>query len=325
MNGNKGTSGEGNEGVLQKGTAISALGRSLPDLDTVVLSALALLETATLPSLPFELWNRSLVLGSGNAAVVGKLLFAHTDARYADESTYTDMLARHRDDIESAVVISASGGKDADDMAHALQKTGIPTWLLTNNANAPARAYIDPSRILLFPKAPEPNTYNVSTYMGMLLAQTREDPKAIAAYINDAVASRVPDTLAKYDAFYFIIPSWFIAMKEMFLTKFDELFGSRVSARVYTLEQSKHAKTVVPSNTECFVSFGSVQTLFGNEVSRVHIPLPENAGSAAMMALGYFVIGQIQKQHPPYFKDNIERYIQTASALFGEHISLIAG
>ena len=325
MNGNKGTSGEGNEGVLQKGTAISALGRSLPDLDTVVLSALALLETATLPALPFELWNRSLVLGSGNAAVTGQLLFAHTDARYANESMYEDMLARHRDDIESAVVISASGGKDADDMAHALQKTGIPTWLLTNNANAPARAYIDPSRILLFPKAPEPNTYNVSTYMGMLLAQTREDPKAIAAYINDAVAPRVPDTLAQYDAFYFIIPSRFIAMKEMFLTKFDELFGSRVSARVYTLEQSKHAKTVVPSNTECFVSFGSVQTLFGNEVSRVHIPLPENAGSAAMMAIGYFVIGQIQKQHPPYFKDNIERYIQTASALFGEHISLIAG
>src|SRR3989344_1084295 len=300
-------------------------GKTLPDLDTVVLSALALLETATPPSLPFELWNRSLVLGSGNAAVTGQLLFAHTDARYANERMYEDMLARHRDEIESAVGISASGGKDADDMAHALQKTGIPTWLLTNNAHAPAPAYIDPSRILLFPKAPEPNTYNVSTYMGMLLSETHEDTKAIAAHITDAVAPRVPGTLARYDAFYFIIPSRFIAMKEMFLTKFDELFGSRVSARVYTLEQSKHAKTVVPSDTECFVSFGSAQTLFGNEVSRVHIPLPENAGSAAMMAIGYFVIGQIQKQHPPYFKDNIERYIQTASALFGEHISLIAG
>ena len=116
-------------------------GKTLPDLDTVVLSALALFRTATLPPLPFPTWKRPLVLGSGNAAVVGKLLFVHTDARYADESTYTDMLARHRNDIESAVVISASGGKDADDMAHALQKTGIPTWLLTNKAHDPARAY----------------------------------------------------------------------------------------------------------------------------------------------------------------------------------------
>jgi hypothetical protein len=42
----------------------------------------------------------------------------------------------------------------------------------------------------------------------------------------------------------------------MFLTKFDELFGPLMSARMFTFEQTKHAKTVVASEPELFINQG---------------------------------------------------------------------
>jgi hypothetical protein len=50
---------------------------------------------------------------------------------------------------------------------------------------------------------------------------------------------------SRYDAFYLMVPPALDSIREMFLTKFDELFGPLVSARVFTFEQTKHSKTVV--------------------------------------------------------------------------------
>lgn len=297
--------------------------RSLPDLDAAVLGALEFFEKTPLPEMPFSNLPKPLVVGSGNAAVVGRLLFDEAEARFADESTYERVLAIHRNNIESAVVISASGGKDAVRIAETFKKEKMLAWLITTNADASAREYLEPERVLVFPKNREPYTYNTSTYMGMILSKTHEDPAAISAFITGTVAHIIPETLAKYDAFYFILPQRFIGMKDMLLTKFDELFGARVTARANTLDQTKHSKTVVPSDTECFVSIGEENSAFGAQEKRIHIPLSADAGYAAMMAVGYYVIGQIQQQHPPYFKDNIGRYVEESSKLFGQHIPVI--
>lgn len=299
--------------------------RSLPDLDIAVLGALELFTETALPAISLGQFQKPLVLGSGNAAVVGRLLFEDFDARFGDESTYEHELAEHKERITSAVIVSALGGKDAVRIAQILEQEKIPAWLLTNNEHASvAGQYIDASRIVIFPNNREPYTYNVSTYLGMLLARTKEDPEQIETFIEETVTKSIPDTLGTFDAFYLILPLPLVLMREMFLTKFDELFGARVSARVFTIEQSKHARTIVPSETECFVSFGEENTIFGDEKNRLHIPLPENAGYAALMAIGYYVIGQIQKQHPPYFKDNIKAYTKQASAFFNQTITPIA-
>ena len=296
---------------------------SLPDLDDAVLGALELFAQTSVPSFSAHNFKRPLVLGSGNALVVGQVLFDECDAIYADESSYERVYARHATDIDSAVIISASGGKDAVAIAESLQKKQLSPWLLTTNSHAPSGRYIDPTHTVLFPKNREPYTYNVSTYMGMLLSKTHEDPRALVTFITDTVATAIPSNLGDYDAFYFIVPPQCIALKDMFLTKFDELFGSRVSARVFTTAQSRHGKTVVPSDTECFISLGEENTLFGSESARLSIPLPEHADAVAYMAIGYYIIGQIQKQHPSYFKENIVAYAQKASELFGETITPI--
>lgn len=289
----------------------------LINLDEAVLQTLNFFTTIKLSSLPAKHFARPLVVGSGNAAVTGKILYAEQDAVFADESNYLQKL-KAVPDIDGAVLISASGGKHAPLIAHELQKRKIETTLLTNNPQAPARLCV--SETIVFPKLPEPYTYNTSTYLGMILAKTKENPKLILQHLQQIP---IPKHLKRYDAFFLIIPEQLELVRELFLTKFDELFGGRVSGRVFTLSQAKHAKTVVPSDTELFISFGWKNNVFGK--NRVPIPLPAKAGYGMMMAIGYYIIGQIQKQHPPYFKRNIERYCKEASKVFGERIKVVVG
>lgn len=285
------------------------------DLDQGVLNALHLFIDQEPPALKLPFLQRPLVVGSGNAAVVGKIMFADKDVVFADESNYIQKLNSIKQ-IDGCVLISASGGKHAPIIAKGLQQKKKKAVLFTTNINAPAREYVD--EMMVFPKLPEPYTYNTSTYLGMILSKTRENPQKILDGIKKI---KIPGDLRKYDAFFIILPSELELIREMFLTKFDELFGPKVSGRVFTVEQAKHAKTVVPSDKELFISFGGKNTWFGKH--RWDIPLPKDAGYGMLMAIGYYIIGQIQKQHQPYFKQNIERYCQETSKVFGEKIEVV--
>jgi hypothetical protein len=296
---------------------------SIPDLDVCALGALELFLDAKLPMLTLGSHGRPLVVGSGNAAVTGMILYDERDAILTNESTYRHALNTFPI-IAGAALISASGGKHAAGIAEHLQKRRIETRLFTTSTKAPAAEFIDnQDHVFVFPKNREPYTYNTSTYMGMLLAKTKERAGDILSFITKEVAPCIPDTLGSRDAFFFILPPRFILMHEMFITKFDELFGAHVSGRVFTLEQAKHAKTVVGSDSEIFVSFGEKNTLFGREDRRIFIPLPLDVDYAAMMAIGYYVIGHIQKQQHPYFKEHIKKYVEEASKVFEQDITAI--
>jgi len=41
------------------------------------------------------------------------------------------------------------------------------------------------------------------------------------------------------------------------------------------------------------------------------------------MAVAYYIIGQIQKSHPQYFKENIKEYLKETSKVFGHELSVI--
>lgn len=287
----------------------------LINLDECVLNALKLFINNGLPELKLERFKRPLVVGSGNAAVTGKILFDDKDAVFADEGNYSQKLDALKE-IDGCILISASGGKHAPLIAKEVRKRNLPVLLLTNNKHALAKEFADETYV--FPKNPEPYTYNTSTYLGMILAKTKENPKEILDFI---LQLKIPNDFSKYDAFFLIVPEEFDLAREMFLTKFDELFGPKISGRVFTPEQTKHAKTVVPSETELFISFGYKNELFGNE--RLDIPLPENAGYASIIAVVYYLIGHIQKQNLPYYKDNIEAYAKKASEIFGQEIKPI--
>lgn len=294
---------------------------TLPDLDTVTLAALERFSETPLPSVDFGQFDRPLVVGSGNAAVTGKLLFDTVDAVFADESSYIQKLDAYSS-IDGAFVISASGSKHAVGIITELLKRNIPVVLLTNTENSPAGALLSTEAVHVFPKNREPYTYNTSTYMGMLLSKTHEDAAVILDHLHE-IEDLIPKNFSVYDAYFLIVPERFNAVREMFQTKFDELFGPRIKGRVFTLEQTKHAKTVIELPSELFISFGEDNTYFGAEDARVFIPLPPGASYATMMAVGYFVLGHLQRQLPPYYKERIAVYSEETSALFGTTIKPI--
>ncbi len=289
----------------------------LINLDECVINALNLYIAKGVPEWALKKFNRPLVVGSGNAQITGKILFEDCDAVVADESTYQRRLEQIPS-IDGAVIISASGGKHAPILAEDLKQRGIEPYLLTCKGDSPAAKVVGADRTIVFPSNEEPITYNTSTYLGMLLSKTGEDPNKILWHISSAVKPGIDGIdFTQYDAFFLLVQPEFDAIREMFLTKFDELFQPVVSGRCFTVDQTIHAKTVIPSPKEMFISFGYENNQFGDPSARLNIPLPAGANYGALMMAGYFVVGCIQAQHPPYFKENASRYAQEQKRLFG--------
>ncbi len=295
---------------------------NLPDLDTVVEGALELFQETAVPTVSLDRTRPFLVLASVNALQTGKIMFAGDPAIFADESTYADVLVRHGD-IEQLVIVSASGGKHAVTMAEAAVRLGKKPFLFTNNPEAPARAHVAAEDVFIFPRNREPYSYNTSTYLGMILGVTREEPAQILAHIRSAVEPALTADFSRYDAYTFVVPARFSDIVPMVRTKFDELFGPMVTGRVFTDEEAKHAKTIVWSPGELFVSIGAGEVPFGQPEQRLSVALPEGAGYAVALMTAYFVVGRIQRAQPPYFKQSIERYAQQVSSYFNESITPI--
>jgi hypothetical protein len=295
----------------------------LIDLDESVLNALRLFANpeTKLPKVDFSKFKKPLVVGSGNAAATGRIIFADKDAVFADESTYKAKL-ECIPAIDSVVLFSASASKDAPGIVSTAKAKGKKVILLTCNPAAKKLTNID--KVHVFPYAPEPYTYNTSTYMGMILAKTKENTQRILDYIRkdvDKALNEISFDFDKFNAFFLLIPEEFDLIRIMLKTKFVELFGRRVASDVFTWEQAKHATTVIPCDTELFISFGYENKWWGKH--KLHIPLPEDAGYAAMIAIGYYVIGKIQTQKPAWFKENIANYCKEAKKWFGKEMPVI--
>jgi hypothetical protein len=284
----------------------------MPDLHEVVLAALDLHASYDLPELRLPPARRRLVIASGNALPTGRILFGGERALFSDEGVYTAVLEREPE-VDAAVVVSASGRKHAPLIVQDLLKRDLPAYLVTCDGGSPAARVLPPERVVETRSNPEPITYNTSSYMGMILARTREDPARIRRHLEEVVRPLLPD-FNRYQAFYLLVLPEFEVEVPMFVTKFDELFGGRVNGRCYTTEQTLHAKTVVPWEEELFLSFGFDNRDFG--LARLHVPLPDGAGLAAMMATGYYVIGHIQAQRPPWFKQHADEYARFQRKMF---------
>lgn len=296
----------------------------LPDLDTVVLGALELFEQAPLPKIDLSAYKHPLVVGSGNAEATGRIIFEQADAVFASESNFEEKL-RAIPAIDGVVLISASGGKHAPTIAKTARGLGKHVTLLTNTAGSAAGKELADqpgTSEYVFPKNREPYTYNCSTYMGMMLGATGEDPAAIRTFLETDFAHIEWPDFSSYNKYYLIVPARFSGVIRMLQVKFIELFGRNIARDVETDEYVPHATTVAPSD-ELFISFGTPNTTWGQPANRLHVPLPDSAGYATMMAVGYSTVAQIQKAYPHYFKDNIVAYTEEASRYFGSTISPI--
>lgn len=296
----------------------------LPNLDVVVMGALDLFSEFKPSPLSID-FKKPLVVGSGNAEATGRLLFAGQDVMIASESSFETALVSNPA-IDGIVIISASGSKHAPIIAQAGKEAGKRITLITTVEDNPTQQQFadDPSYSqIVLPKNREPYTYNTSTYMGMILAKTGEDPAAIKQFIESVVDQIAMPDFSEYQKYFLIIPPQFSGICRMLQVKFIELFGREIARDVETSEYMRHATTVVPSEQELFISFGEENTVWGKPENRLYIPLPQEAGSVTMMAIGYYVVGKIQSHYEHLFKENIVDYAEYVSELFGSKITPI--
>jgi hypothetical protein len=293
---------------------------NLPDLDEVVLGSLQFLSESDIPKLDTGACNRPLVIGSDNAYLTGQIIFRGQSVTFADTANYEGKL-KQKCEVDGVYIISASGSKHAIEMVERAKKTDLAVFLMSNNPVAPAAKKLEDENVFIFPRIREPYTYNTSTYMSMMLgADGTWSAIDILEYIEYLVTQIEFECLIEKKAFTLILPSELDIMKGLLVTKFDELFGPKLVGRAFNLEQIKHAKTVIRSEQECFISFGVENECYGYEKNRLFVPLPKNCTPAAFLAIGYFVVGQIQKRYPPYFKDEIVGYTELVSKIFGQKI-----
>jgi hypothetical protein len=277
------------------------------NLDKAVINALNLFAEKGLPDIDLGDFKRPLVVGSGNAFETGKILFSGRDAVFATESSYQEILQKIKS-IDGAILISASGEKDAPGIAAALQKKGLPRRFLTCNPNASAKKYFKKDEIFEFPSIPEPYTYNTSTYMGMILAKTREDPKKILEFIQKEL-DPLMHPMEEYSGFVLLVNKKFELINKMLETKFIELFGRNLGKDVFTRDYAEmHATDIVQGAKELTLSFGYENKKVGKP--GMFLPLTKDADYGAMMAAGYYFIGKIQEYKPAWFKDNIVQWCQ---------------
>ncbi len=124
---------------------------------------------------------------------------------------------------------------------------------------------------------------------------------------------------SQFSSFFLVIPDEFVLLREMFEVKFIELFGRKVARDIFSYEQMKHATTVVQDSGELFICFGNDSWVVYGE-NQMNLPIYDAKSYAAMMLVGYYLIGKIQDSLPPYFAESIEDYCLRAKALSGFNI-----
>lgn len=279
------------------------------NLDENVLLALDFFAKNPPPSVNVDELKSPFVVGSGNAYNTGSIIFSGKDAILADESNFRSIIAssdkKAQDGLlRDAVVISASGGKDSVWEVELAKEHGLKTTLLTTKAQSDAANVAD--RVIVFKSIPEPYTYNTSTYMGMLLGATHEDPLRIRELIESL---KFPDNFADHKGYAFVVPDQFMQVCPLLDIKKSELFGPHVSIRAFSQGHARHAKFVIQTPQELVISLGQKNEHFGDPDHRWDINLPEDSNFATIMAVTYYIVGRIQASKPPYFKENIARYV----------------
>lgn len=278
-------------------------------LDKIVIETLDFFSENSPPNFNVSSYKMPFVVGSGNAYNTGLILFSNSSAVFADESNFKKVIGAYEEAIKNkmttqVVVISASGGKDSVWEIELAKKYGLETTLLTTKAQSDAAKIAD--KLFVFKSIAEPYTYNTSTYMGMILASTKEATKEIKEYI---LSLQFPDNFNEFSAYSFVLPDTFGPICPMLEVKRSELFGPKLSLRAFSQGHARHAKFVIRDKNELIISIGQKNEFYGESQSRWDIFPKEDTGFAGMMALTYYIVGKIQESKPQYFKENIGNYV----------------
>lgn len=285
---------------------------NLPSLKEVVIWALELFREKKPEKIEFKNFKKRAIIWSWNAILAWKILFQNPENIFATENDYEKILEINW--IDWITILSASWWKHSSIMAKFFKDKWYEIELITCTENSKTAWIIWDENCIVTPKNPEPYTYNTSTYLWWILWVTWENPDEILEFLQDFEEWIWDFDFTKFNWFLFILPSAFWLASWMIDTKFLELFWRKISRDVKTFEESKHACTVVNSETELLVKFWTEEILDNSEIyfkwEELEIQIPEKFWYAWILFLWYFLVWIIQEKNPDYFWENIWNYVE---------------
>lgn len=283
---------------------------TLDSLHETLVKALSFFAVNRPTKIDLNYFKFPLIIGSGNGYNIARVIFANQAAIFANESNLKQMIKSEipiileRKIINEVLVVSASGEKDSIWELKLAKKFGLKTLLFTCSPQSGAAKIAD--EVFNFRKLPEPYTYNVSTYLGMALGATNEDPEFILEFLKQ-VNTKLPKNFGGYQAYSFILPDDYSDVCAMIDIKKSELFGGKLPLRAFSYGEARHAKFVIRDKEELVISLGKNE-YFGLPENRLEIELPEKTAAGLVISVVYYLIGLIQDSKPPYYKQNIAKY-----------------
>jgi len=289
-----------------------------PTLDVAVLAALQEINAAEKSGnkctrLDFSGLGRLLCVGSGNGKCTAEILGRHNDSTVADESNLAEKLRRAK--YDAAIIISASGEKDAPGIIERIKRLNIPTHLLTCRQNSTAASLAE--KVTTFPLGREPISYNVMTYLSMILASTGENPQEILNELDELLLNwdkkEYSNIFGQRPGFTFILPARFATLIQMLQIKFVELFQHHISYFGCTgAFAARHVTSLVQEPRAVYVNldpeFDMNRLHLKCDILNLSLPLSADWGMA--MAICYYLVGLIQRNNQPWFAQRVIGYCQ---------------
>ena len=275
-------------------------------LDEVVMWALELFENKKLDKLDISEFKKPLIAASWNALSTSKIIFSWCEVLFCNETNFEEYIKR---DIDWLIIMSASWEKHAIVFAKRAVQEWIKIKLITCNPKSQTAEIIWKENTIVTLKNREPYTYNTSTYIWWIFAFTWEKALDIKEFIQneiDPILEKVD--FSKYNSYLLVTPDKFSPINNLFNIKFLELFARKIARDIFSYEQIKHAATIIPHETELWISFWKWE--FDYNWKHINFPLPQNWDLWSIMAIWYYVIWKIQNSYPQYFKQNIWNYIK---------------
>ena len=294
---------------------------NIPSLDICVLGGLEFFMNEKITSFPKIEYEKSLVVGSGNALICAKILFRGRGYLFCSESSYIETLENLKE-IKRVILISSSAKKHAPSiLKNSKEIYGKKTYLLTNNLCADKKIC---DKVFNFKKNKEPYTYNFTTYIDMILSKTKEDVLKIYNFILKDFQKQIKDfDFSKYTSFFIILEDKFSEACPMIRTKFEEIFGPKLNYQVCSYSQTLHAKTLIEDDNQLFISLNVKNDFFGNPQNRLNLNFYEFYDYAFLISVSYYLVGVIQNSKPHYFKQNLVSYCDKISKKFDQKLSPI--
>ena len=275
--------------------------QKIKHLDFYVIKTLEYLEKWNFPKFKIEKNEKNIFMGSGSAACVAKLLAERFNGSTLNVSNYKRFFKKiSKESTASTYIISASGGKDAVNMAKFLNKMNLKPNLITCNESAPAEKLCN--KTFVFPALKEPPTYNVSTYSSMIYWLFGENIKEIKSLIKNI---KIPN-LRKYKYIFFLAADKYDTIAKMTSRKIAESLEG-IGSNGDGFSNSAHGMLRQP-NKDRLIFCLNQKYPFKENVYELKI----NSYLGLMLAT-YYIIGKNQKEKDA--ENLLKNYQQTIKKL----------